>query len=169
AIHSNLAVMIETHERKGRIDRGIYDGDIQSVDGVDWFPVAEGGSAQRVNSQSETRIPDQVHVDDVFQILDIGQHKILLAGGRRLDCLFVWNSFYAAIRGSQQIIRPILNPARDLGIGRAAIRRVVLEATVFRRIVGRRDDNTVRQTSLSIAVISQNGMGDNRRWREAIV
>ena len=158
AIHPNPAVMIDRHEGKCGINREIYDRDIQSVDGVDRFPISEGGSAQRVNRQSEARIANGVHVDDILQILHVGQHQIFLASGRCFDCLLVRNSFHLAIAGSQEIVRPILYPARDLSIGRAAVRRVVLETTVFRRIVGRCDDNTVRQTNLSSAVVHQNGM-----------
>ena len=77
------AVMIDRHEGKCGINRGIHDSDIQSIDRVDRFPISEGGSAQRVNSQSEARIANGVHVDDILQISHVGQHQIFLAGGRR--------------------------------------------------------------------------------------
>jgi hypothetical protein len=148
--------MIDRHEGKCGINRRIHDCDIQSVDGVDRFPISDGGSAQRVNRQSEARIANGVHVDDVLQILHVGQHQILRAGGRCFDCLLIWNSFYFAVAVSQQIVRPILYPARDLSIRRTTVRRVVLETTIFRRIVGRCDDNAISQLNLSRAVVYQN-------------
>ena len=97
AIHTNPAVMIDMHEGKCGIDRGIHDSDIQSVDGVDRFPISDRGSAQWINSHSETRISNGIHVDDILQIPHIGQRQIFLASGRRFDRFLVRNSFYFVI------------------------------------------------------------------------
>ena len=40
-----------------------------------------------------------------------------------------------------------LDPAGDVGVGRSAIRRVVFEAAVLRRIVRRRDDDAVSEAA----------------------
>jgi hypothetical protein len=42
AVHPNFAVMIDRHEGKRWINRGIYDIDIQSVEGTNWFPISQG-------------------------------------------------------------------------------------------------------------------------------
>ena len=46
-----------------------------------------------------------------------------------------------------------------------AVRRIVLEATVVRRIVGRRDDDAVGEPRFSSAVVTQNRVGDGRSRR----
>ena len=56
-----------------------------------------------------------------------------------------------------------------LGVSRTPIWRVILEATVRRRIVRRRDDNAVGEMLLTIPVINENGSRDDWRWCEAVV
>ena len=59
---------------------------------------------------------------------------------------------------AQQLVGPVLDPLRDVGVGRAAVGRVVLEAAVLGRIVRRRDDDAVGEVSLC-------GRGCGRGWR----
>src|SRR5271165_7496187 len=71
------------------------------------------------------------------------------------------NSFDACIARTQQIICPVLDPLRHLGIGGTAVGGVVLEASVFRRVVGRRDYDAVCEMILATAVVDENGPRDN--------
>ena len=50
-------------------------------------------------------------------------------------------------------------------IGGPCVRRIVLEATVVRRIVRRSDHDTVGEPAFSSAVVTQNRVGDGRRRR----
>ena len=43
----------------------------------------------------------------------------------------------------EQVVGPVLDPAGGIGVGRTAVRRVVLEAAVAGRVVRRRDDDAV--------------------------
>ena len=52
-------------------------------------------------------------------------------------------------------------------ISRPAVRRIVLEATVVRRIVRRRDHDAVGESGLSSVVVTQNRVGDGRSRRVA--
>ncbi len=61
----------------------------------------------------------------------------------RTTSLVVRHALHALQVNSKQCIRAILNPFRDLGIGRPAMRWVVLDAAVLRRVVRRSDDDTV--------------------------
>ena len=85
AVHADLAVVIHGHERERRIDRGIDDGDVEPVDGVDRLPVRLRRTAERIDAQREARGADRVHVDDVSQILDVRQDEVLFVRRRRLD------------------------------------------------------------------------------------
>ncbi len=65
-------------------------------------------------------------------------------------------------------VRLVLDPASDIRIGRSAIRRVVLEAAVLGRVVGRRDDDPVREAIVSVPVVGQDRVRQRRRGREAV-
>jgi hypothetical protein len=47
-IHADLAVVIDRHEREGRVDGRVRDDNVQVIDGVDGLPVRPGGTAERV-------------------------------------------------------------------------------------------------------------------------
>ena len=53
AVHADLAVVIDRHEREGRIDRRVDDGDIEAVNVVDRLPVVHGRAAQRIDAELE--------------------------------------------------------------------------------------------------------------------
>ena len=69
---------------------------------------------------------------------------------------------------SQQRVGAVFYHFGDVGISRAAVWRVVLDTTIFRRVVGRGDHNAVRQRT-TFFVVHQNSVGDRRRWGEAVV
>ena len=143
-VHADLAVVIDGHEREGRIDHRVHDGDVELVDRVDRLPVRLAGAPERIHAEREAGAPDGRHVDDVLQIPDIGQDEVVLvrAGGR--DGLRVWQPSHPDVAVAQERVGPFLDPRRHVGVGRAAVRRVVLEAAVLGRVVRRRDDDAVR-------------------------
>ncbi len=51
----------------------------------------------------------------------------------------------APVAGGEQLVGPVRDPPGDVGVGRAAVGRVVLEAAVAGRVVRRRDDDAVGQ------------------------
>ena len=65
AVHADLAVVIDGHEREGRIERRIDDRDVQAVDGVDRLPVGHGRAAERIDAELQAGGANRVHVDDV--------------------------------------------------------------------------------------------------------
>src|SRR5699024_558216 len=70
----------------------------------------------------------------------------------------------------QQLVRPIGDPVGGVGIGRAAVRRVVFEAAVARRVVAGADDDAVGPAGVggrAAAVVNQDRVGDRRRGRVA--
>ena len=79
------------------------------------------------------------------------------------------NARDVAVLRREQLVRPLLNPLRDVGVGRAAVRRVVLEAAVLRRVVRRSDHDAVGQVRCAAAVVHQDRAGDDRRRREPAV
>jgi len=59
-----------------------------------------------------------------------------LANGTRLTPTFP---------ARKQFVRAVLDPARHVSIGRSAVGRVVLEASILGRVVGRCNDDAIRQ------------------------
>ena len=128
-----------------------------------------GRAAERVHAQLEAGAADGVHVDDVPQVVDVGQDEIFLVRGRRLDGRGERHALHAAVAAPQQLVGPVLDPLGHVGVGRAAVGRVVLEAAVLGRIVRRRDDDAVREVLLAAAVVDEDGSRDDRRRRHAVV
>ena len=90
--------------------------------------------------------------------------------GRERRC--VRDALHAGVAGAQQLVGAILDPPRDVGVGRAAVGRVVLEAAVLRRIVRRRDDDAVGEVPAAAAVVDEDrardrpasGVKPSSRW-----
>ena len=59
--------------------------------------------------------------------------------------------------------------AGDVGVGWAAVRRVVLEAAVLGRVVRGGDQDAVGEAVGAAAVVPQDGVRDDRRRRHAVV
>ena len=169
AVHANLAVVIHGHEREGRVDLRVHHVDIHAIGFVDRPPVMHRRAAERVHPQLEAGGADCVHVDDVPQVLDIGQDEVLSVRGRCLDRRRQRHAFDPGIAAQEQLVGPVLDPFRDIGIGRAAVGRVVLEAAILRGIVRRRDDDAIRRVLLAAAIIHEDGPRDDRRRRDAVV
>jgi hypothetical protein len=53
------------------------------------------------------------------------------------------NSLHLAEIARQELVRTVLNPPRDVRVGGTAVGWVVFETAVARRVVRRRDDDTV--------------------------
>ncbi len=68
-----------------------------------------------------------------------------------------------------QLVRPRPDPAGHVGVGGAAVRRIVLEATVVRRVVRWRDDDAVGHPAGSSAVVADDGVRHHRRRRVFVV
>jgi hypothetical protein len=169
AIHPDLSVMIDHHEAEGRIHRGVDHRDIETMDSIDGIPVIDRGATERIGAQPDMRGPDALHIDHVGQVLHIRREEIVKMRRRRLHGGRVAYAPDLAVAGAQDVIGPVLNPRGDVCVGRAPVRRVVLVAVVFRRVVGGRDHDAVGQTLAPLAVVNEDSVGDRRGWSEGVV
>ena len=103
------------------------------------------------------------------QVVDVGQDEVVLVRGRRLQRRVERHALHAGVAAAQQLVGPVLDPPGDVGVGRAAVGRVVLEAAVLGRIVRRRDDDAVGEAGRAAAVVDEDGARDDRRRRDAVV
>ncbi len=126
-------------------------------------------AAQWVHAELESGGANGFHVDDVPQVVDIGQHEVFLVCGRRLYGRRNRYPFHRSIVGAQQFVGPVLDPAGDIGVRRPAVGRVVLEAAVLGRIMRRCDDNAVREVVFAAAVVNDNGPRYYGRGSNAVI
>src|ERR1041384_736176 len=89
--------------------------------------------------------------------------------GRGLKCRTVGHPFHVPITAAQHFVGAILYPVCDIRICRPTFGWIVLKAAVGWRIVRRRHHDTIRETVLSVAVVSQNGSRDRWCRRESLV
>ncbi len=135
----------------------------ESINGVDRLPIGACRSAERIDTQLETGAANGVHIDDIFEVANIGQDEVLLVDAGCLDGLGKGDTFHALIAGLEQLIRTVLDPFCYIGIGWTACGRVVFEASILGRIVRRRDDNAVCQVFFATAVVHEDGVRNYRR------
>ena len=97
----------------------------------DRSPVVRRRAAQGIDADLDAGRADGLHVDDVGQVLHVGQDEIDLVdewppgSPARKAC-----ASRRGCRRAQQLVGPVLDPVRDVGVRRAAVGRVVLEAAV---------------------------------------
>ena len=144
-IHADLAVPVHGHKAKLRIDLLVDHGKVELVAFGNRRPVMHTGAAQRVHSQMDAGAPDRVEVDDVAEVGDIGVEIIMRVCCRGLARLRQRHALDVLQGAFEQRIGAILNPAGDTGVRRAAVRRVVFETAVVRRVVRRCDHDAVGQ------------------------
>jgi len=147
AVHADLAIVIDCHERERRIDLRVYDFNVEAVEFVDWPPVMHGRAAERVHAQLEAGSANRVPIDDVPQVVDVGQDKISRVGGPGLEGRGERHALQAGIAAPQQLVGPVLDPLGHVGVGGAAVGRVVLEAAILGGIVRGRNDDAVREVT----------------------
>ena len=169
AVHADLPIVIHGHEAEGRVHARIHDGEIQTVAFLDRLPVVHGCPAQRVHADLHARAADGVHVEHGAERFDVGPDVVVLVGGRGAQGGFVGHPLQTVAVGMQDLISAMLNPVGDIRVGRAAVRRIILQSTVGRRVVGGRDANPIRQPVFAATVVIQDREGESRRGRESVM
>ncbi len=131
----------------------------------DRLPVAQAGAAERVDAELQAGVADRAEVDHGAEVVDVGGHVVAAA---HLGVL-VGHALDAVQPRLEQRVGRVLDPAGDVGVGRAAVRRVVLEAAVPGRVVRRRDDDPVGGAAAAAAVVGEDRVRDHRRRGRAVV
>ena len=88
-------------------------------------------------------------IDHVLEVRHVGAPEVVRPGPRPrpLEGTRRMPSSPSAPGVLEDPVRLVLDPARDVGVGRAAVGRVVLEAAVLGRVVRRRDDDAVGEAA----------------------
>ena len=111
---------------------------------------------------------DRVQVDHRREIAHVGVEVVVPVRGRRAAGALERNSRHAAEAVGEQRVGALLDPAGDVRVGGPAVRRVVLEAAVLRRVVRRRDHDAVGEPAAPAAVVGEDRVRHDRRRRVAV-
>src|SRR5690606_20063674 len=109
--------------------------DVQAVNLLDRAPIVDRGAAERIDPPLQAGLADRVHVYDMTQVPDVLDGEIPRMGGFRLKGGLVGDAPDALAPTLEQFVGAALDPARHVGVGRAPVRRIVLETTVRRRVM----------------------------------
>ena len=161
--------MIHRHESKLRIGGRVHDRDIQAIPFGDRLPIVQRSPAQRIHANLKAGFRNRLHVDDVAQLFHVRRQEIALLGSRRRERFLVRNGIHPGIIRLKQFIRPPLHRARDIGIGRTTLRRVVLKTAIGWRIMAWRDDDAIGQIFRFSPVPGQNRQRNGRSWCKTVV
>ncbi len=139
-VHADLPVPVESHEPPRRVDVGVHDREVDAIDLRDEGPVLDGRTAEGIGADADARCPDRVEIDHGSEIADVGVAEVVLAERLAVD-VGIGGASHALEPCGQERVGPIGDPAGRVGVGGAAVRRVVLEAPVGGGIVrGGHDD-----------------------------
>src|ERR1043165_2721919 len=97
-----------------------------------------------------------MHVNNTCEIAYVRAEKVVPVCSGDAKRLFEWDPLDTLKSTLEKLIRRCLNPVGNVGFRRPTVWRVVLEAAVVGRIMRWRDHDSVGQSSLSLAVVSQN-------------
>ncbi|CCJ87939.1 hypothetical protein BN133_4316 [Cronobacter dublinensis 582] len=167
AVHTDSAVFIEVHKAESLIHLIVNEGEIELVVLRDALPVFDAGAAQRVDAKLQARFLDSGHVDDLRQPFDKRLHQIFFLNTTARPGVIQRNTFHAFQAVRQQRVCAVFDHFGDVGIRRAAVRRVVFDAAVV-RARRRRDDDAVSLRAAAF-VVFKDGVRDRRRRRITVV
>src|SRR5260370_1411859 len=82
--------------------------------------------------------------------------------GTRVDGRGEGHAIHAGIADPKQLVGPVLDPLRHVGISWAAVGWVVLESAILGGIVRWGDHDAVREVLLAAAVVDEDGARNDR-------
>ena len=141
AVHPDLAVPVQGHEPPGGVDQGVHHRQVEAVPVCDLAPVADRRPAERVGADPHAGLPDPGQVDGVRQVVDVCPEEVVRRRRSTRPC--EGDPSHPGQVLLDVGVRSVGDPGRGIGVGRAAVRRVVLEPAVRGRVVRRGHDDAV--------------------------
>ena len=165
AIHPNFAIVVRRHECKLRVLLPVNHLQVQPVSLCYGIPHRQCRAPHGVNTQFKATRGNRGHIHHLRQAIHVVRHIVPRLG--RNNRHPARRGFHPYQTGLQQGIRPVFNPSSCIRARRPAVWAVVFNTAIFRRIVGGRNNQAIRQLVGTGAVMGQNGMRHQRRWRIA--
>src|ERR1017187_3053915 len=148
-IHADLPIPIYCHKTKGWIDFFVDNCQVQPISLSNRLPIVDTGTAEWIHSHTYLNIPNYIHIDYLTKIAHISIEVIIPMSGAGLKSLFVGNPFYILKAFLEKLVCFRFDPIGDVVICRAAVRGVVLETSVMRWIMRRRDHYSISESCLT--------------------
>lgn len=123
----------------------------------------DAGAAERVHRDGDFLGADDIHVDDRAKVLRVFTHVVVTMRRRRVQGPFIWRALHIGKAILENLVRLRFDPARDLGLRRAAVGWVVLQAAMLGWIVRRRDDDPVGNPTRAAPIVIENRKRHRRR------
>ena len=142
-------------------------GDPVTID--DRLPERHRGTAQRVDADLHARSADRLHVHDIGQVRHVGSDVVVTMVIRGHAGLLIGETAHARWQSFEQGVGGVLDRAGDVGPGRAAIRRVVLEAAILGRVMRRGNNDPVGKAVRPTSIVGEDRVRDDRSRRGAVV
>ena len=162
AVHADLAVVVVIHEGELRVIRIVDEIQVQVIRVGNLVPVVHARPAQGVDQDAQFSVADGVHVDDGVQFGHVESFVIVRDDEAAVLGLVIGHHLDAFVVAGQETVGFRFDGLGDIRASRAAGDGIVLDTAVFRRIVGRRNDQAVSQAVFTMAVIAQDGPRDRR-------
>ena len=167
-IHADLPVPIHGHEAEGRIHLVAHHAQRNPPAFRDHLPVAHTGAAQWIDTESQLCLANHLEIHDVAEVSDVGAHVVVAAGRGRGNRPLEGNALHVRQPPLEEHVGFVLDRARDARGRGAAIWGVVLEAAILRRVVRRRDDDAIGETTRASAIVREDGVREHRGGRVAV-
>ena len=167
AVHADAPVVIEGHEGEPRVDARVDDAQVQPVAVRDRLPVGDVGPAEGVDADHQARVADRLQVHHRRKVGHVAADVVVALG--RSQGLLERNPPHRFRCAVEQLVGARLDRAGGLAAGRSSVRRVVLDAPVFGRVVGGGDHQAVGEAAAPAAVVGQDRVGDGGGGRVAVV
>ncbi len=103
---------------------------------------------------------DEVEIDDVAEIGHVRRDEVVGMDVRGFAGLGVVDALHALEAVGEIGVGAFLAHAGHVGIGRAAMRRIVFVAAILRRIVRGRDDDAVGEAAGAAPVVGEDRVRD---------
>ena len=94
----------------------------------------------------------------ISKVFYVARDKILGMRSRDLEGSIKIDTLNALLTGAQQLVRAVLNPVGDIGVGRSSVRWIVFEPAIGWRVVRRGDDDAICKSLRPTPVVTQNGV-----------
>lgn len=158
AVHADLAVLVDTHEAESLVGMVVDDSEFELVFFGDARPEGEAGAAEGVGADIDAGLADGLHVEDVFEVVDIGGDVVMFDDAGGIEGILVVDGVNAAEVVAEVIVGEFGDEGGDIGVGGAAVGGVVFDAAVVGGVVGWGDDDAVGGDAGVVAVEGEDGV-----------
>ena len=145
AIHTDLSIPVQGHEGPCGVNLGVHNGQLQAVALGNCAPVVHRCSAQRIGANAHAGLANRINIDDLVKLINVVGQVVKAMDAGVIQQIRTQHAINAAPTLFENFVRALSDPRGRIGVRGAAVRGVVLESTVTRRVVAGGDDDTVGQ------------------------